>query len=253
MAAGSQPNPPPSPRPVEPRLAFRSALGRYKASRLAAIRLAQGLMPSADRIRPAGTAEEITEHLDQPAAVEALVGRLPIGSRLALSVFAVTEASAMPAAGLAHALEILGADPVESLVRLLELGLLAIEPIAELGPVDDFAEALEHLGRSPIQVRPHPSVPRAIRAVRPEGQPPSAGGPVGQVRESDGLEPVLRLGALWQRAVAEPIRQTQQGLLYKRDRDRVAEDPVLAGPIADAMASLPDLAALWLALGAGSG
>lgn len=248
MAAGSQPNPPPSPRPVEPRLAFRAALLRYKASRLAAIRLAQGLMPSADRIRPAGTAEEIAEHLDQPAAVEALVGRLPIGSRLALSLFAVTEAAVMPAAGLAHALAILGAEPVESLVRLLELGLLAIEPIAEHGPVDDFAALLEQLGRAAIQVRPHPSVPRAIRAVRPEGRPPSAEGPVGQVRESDGLEPVLRMGALWQRALAEPIRQTQQGTLYKRDRDRVLEDPVLAGSIADAMAPLPDLAALWLAL-----
>src|SRR6185312_2571792 len=45
-----------------------------------------------------------------------------------------------------------------------------------------------------------------------------------------------------------PIRQTQQGTLYKRDRDRVVEDPVLAGPIADAMAPLPDLAAFWLAL-----
>ncbi len=169
MATGSQPNPQPSPRPVEPRLAFRSALGRYKASRLAAIRLAQGLSPSADRIRPAGTAEEITEHLDQPAAVEVLVGRLPIGSRLALSLFAVTEASAMPAAGLAHALEILGADPVTSLVRLLELGLLAIEPIAELGPVDDFAAALEHLGRAAIQVRPHPSVPRRSERFGPRG------------------------------------------------------------------------------------
>ena len=36
--------------------------------------------------------------------------------------------------------------------------------------------------------------------------------------------------------------------MYKRDRDRVAEDPVLAGPIADAIAPVPDPAALWLAL-----
>src|SRR5262249_411024 len=56
------------------------------------------------------------------------------------------------------------------------------------------------------------------------------------------------LGALWQRAGAEPIRQTQQGTLYKRDRERVLEDPVLAGPIADAMATLPDLAGFWLSL-----
>ena len=247
MATGSQTTPQPTARPDEPRLSYRSALARYKGSRLAAIRLAQGLMPSADRLRPAGSAEEITEHLDQPAAVEALAARLPIGSRLALSLFVVTEATAMPAAGLAHALEILGADPAASIVRLLELGLLAIEPNADLGPVDDFAAAMERMGPARIQLRVHPSVPRAIRAVRPEGRLPATGGPIGQVRESDGLEPILRLGALWQRAGAEPIRQTQQGALYKRDRDRIEEDPVLAGPVADALVSLPDPAALWLA------
>jgi hypothetical protein len=249
MATGSQPPTQPSARPDEPRLSYRSALARYKGSRLAAIRLAQGLTPSADRLRPAGNAEEITEHLDQPAAVEALAARLPIGSRLAVSLFAVTEATAMPAAGLAHALGILGADANASIVRLLELGLLAIEPNAELGPVDDFASALEHRGPARIQVRVHPSVPRAIRSVRPDGRLPTTEAPIGQVRESDGLEPILRLGALWQRAGAEPIRQTQQGALYKRDRERVAEDPVLAGPVADALSPLPDPAALWLALG----
>ncbi len=249
MATGSQIQTQPAARPEEPRLAYRSALARYKGSRLAAIRLAQGLVPSADRLRPAGNAEEITEHLDQPAAVEALAARLPIGSRLAVSLFAVTEATAMPAAGLVHALGILGAEANASIVRLLELGLLAIEPNAELGPVDDFAVAMEHRGPTRVQVRVHPAVPRAIRAVRPEGALPMAEGPIGQVRETDGLEPILRLGAIWQRAGAEPLRQTQQGTLYKRDRERVAEDPVLAGPIADAMAPLPDPAALWLALG----
>jgi hypothetical protein len=249
MATAMQPNPPPSPRPSDPRLAFRMAMGRYKASRLAAIRLAQGLSPSADRIRPAGTAEELTEHLDQPAAVAALAARLPAGSRLALSLLAVTEATVMPAAGLSHALEVLGADPATSLVHLLDLGLLAIEPCTELGPVDDFAMALERAVPARIQVLAHPSVLRAVRAVRPEGKAPTADGPIGQVRESDGLEPILRLGALWQRAGAEPIRQTQQGPLYKRDQERILEDPVLAGPIADAIAPLPDLAALWLALG----
>ncbi len=104
------------------------------------------------------------------------------------------------------------------------------------------------MGPARLRVRIHPSVPRAVRAVRPEARPPAVAGPVGEVRESDGLEPILRLGALWQRAGAEPIRQTQQGTLYKRDRDRVEEDPVLAGPIADAMATAPDPAALWLAL-----
>jgi hypothetical protein len=73
------------------------------------------------------------------------------------------------------------------------------------------------------------------------------------VREADGLEPVLRLAALWQRVEEVPLRQTQQGVLYKRDRERLEDDPVLAGPIADGFEPLPDMAALWLALGHGVG
>ncbi|MGP0066575.1 MAG: helicase-associated domain-containing protein [Isosphaeraceae bacterium] len=248
MAVASQSPPPSSPPPDEPRQAYRWALGRYKAARLAAIRLAQGLAPDGDRIRPAGTAEEITEHLDHPAAVEALAARVPIGSRLALSLFAVTETTSMPMAGLAHALAALGAEPIEALVRLLDLGLLAIEPNAELGPIDDFTSALKRGGSVPMRVRVHPTVPHAVRIVRPEGGLPTAPGSVVQVRESDGLEPILRLGAIWQRAGAEPLRQTQQGTLYKRDRERVEDDPVLAGAVTDAIVPLPHPAAFWMAL-----
>ena len=84
----------------------------------------------------------------------------------------------------------------------------------------------------------HPAVPQGVRTARPEGGLPTVAGPVSQIRESDGLEPILRLGALWQRVGAEPLRQTHQGTLYKRDRDRVAEDPVLACPVADALEPL---------------
>src|SRR5262249_19048920 len=70
---------------TESRLAFRAALGRYKPSRLAAIRLAQGGGPGTQEIRPAASADEITAYLDQPAAVEAIAARLSIGPRLALS------------------------------------------------------------------------------------------------------------------------------------------------------------------------
>src|SRR5437764_1226100 len=79
----------------------------------------------------------------EPAAVEAMAARVPIGSRLALSLFAVTEARSMSLAGLAHALGILGAEPAAAIVRLLDLGLLAIEPSTEVGPIDDFPTALK--------------------------------------------------------------------------------------------------------------
>jgi Helicase conserved C-terminal domain len=233
---------------AEPRLAFRTALSRYKGGCLAAIRLAQGTLRDGTRIRPVGNADEITEHLDQPSAVETLVARLETGSRLALSLFALTETTSISLAGLAHSLGILGAEPTGSIVKLLELGLLAIEPSAELGPVDDFRAVLERGNPTRIRLRAHPAVTNGVRTARPDVAPPRLAGPVRQVRESDGLEPILRLGALWQRVGAEPLRQTHQGTLYKRDRDRLTEDPVLACSIADALKPLARLPELWLEL-----
>ena len=77
----------------EPRHAFRAALGRYKGARLAAIRLAQGASPDGFRIRPSGNADEITEHLDNPVALEGLCARLSPGSRLALSLYGLTDST----------------------------------------------------------------------------------------------------------------------------------------------------------------
>jgi Helicase conserved C-terminal domain len=236
------------PAGAEPRLAFRTALSRYKGPRLAAIRLAQGAAPGGVRIRPLGNADEITEHLDQPAAVDALVARLDTGSRMALSLFNLIETTSISLAGLVHALGILAVEPIEAILKLLELGLLAIEPSAEFGPVDDFRVMLERSGSSRLRLRAHPAVINGVRPSAPDVAPPRAAGPIRQIRESDGLEPILRLGALWQRAGSEPLRQTHQGTLYKRDRDRLTEDPVLACPVSDALKPLDRLPDLWLEL-----
>jgi len=45
---------------------------------------------------------------------------------------------------------------------------------------------------------------------------------------------------------AELLRQTNQGTLYKRDRDRLADDPVLLDPIADAFKPIARSPDLWL-------
>ncbi len=102
-------------------------------------------------------------------------------------------------------------------------------------------------------LRAHPAVLAAARTVLPAGSQLTPAGPVGLIREADGLEPILRLAALWQRVDEVPLRQTQQGTLYKRDRERLEDDPVLAGPMSDGLEPLPDMAALWLALGCGVG
>jgi hypothetical protein len=233
---------------AEPRQLFRAALSRYKGPRLAAIRLAQGAQPHAARIRPIEDADEITEFLDRPDTAASLLARLPIRSRLALCIFELTDRTSIPLVGLSHALTILGIEPNSAIIGLLDLGLLAIDLGAPFGSIDEFVLALECGRFMATWLRVHPSIGRGVRTVHPEVALLGAAGPVSHVRESDGLEPILRLAALWQRVRAEPMRQTHQGALYKRDRDRLTDDPVLAGPIADALKPIPDLSALWLGL-----
>jgi hypothetical protein len=231
-----------------PRQAFRAALLRYKGTRLAAIRQAQGANVHAGLIRPAEKADEIAEHLDGPSAVDRLLARLPAGSRLALSLVGLTERTTVPLAALAHALRMLGMQSEAAIMGLLEFGLVALDLGPQHGLIDQLPVALESGRIEAARLRIHPSVLRAMKTVRPSSALPTATDAVSQIREADGLEPILRLGALWQRVRGEPLRQTLDGKLYKRDRDRLGGDPVLAGPIADTLQPLPDPYALWLGL-----
>ncbi len=180
--------------------------------------------------------------------MQALIGRLNGASRLALSLYGLTEATMLSMAGVAHALRVLGADPLAAVLPLLELGLLAVAHEQDSGLVDEFAAVLESGELWRVWLRVHPAVPKSVRIARPQDMLPRASGEIGQIREPDWLEATLRLAALWQRVGAEPLRQTQQGVLYKRDRDRIDLDPVLAAPIADSFIPLPDSPSLWLAL-----
>jgi hypothetical protein len=67
-------------------------------------------------------------------------------------------------------------------------------------------------------------------------------------QESDGLEWLLRLGVLWQQVSAGPLRRTQQGGFFKRDLERLEQDPLLNGPAIDRLVDVPDLGFLLAAL-----
>ncbi len=60
-------------------------------------------------------------------------------------------------------------------------------------------------------------------------------------QESDGLEWLLRMAVLWQQTNATPLRRTQQGDFFKRDLERLGQDPLLSGPPADRLVDVPDL------------
>lgn len=235
----SEPSPdlatPPEPEPAAADR-YRAALSRLSGAQLVAILQNLG---SYDRsTRPSELAGAIYEKLDDGRYVEGLIARLDYASRLALGLFAISDSSAWPLSGLAHALAALGVSSESAASEGLGLGLLV--------------SAREGEPASTVLVA-HPIVLSAARTVLPEGDPPPEAGPIRQVRESDGLEPILRLAALWQRVDEAALRRTQQGALYKRDRERIEDDPVLVGPIADALEPLPDMGMLWLALARGVG
>ena len=119
-----------------------------------------------------------------------------------------------------------------------------VEPLTELDQISDEPPSIDDSTESdpPMEA----VEPIEIEPVYEDLMP--LAGSVRQVRESDGLEPILRLAAAWQRIDEGAIRQTQQGTYFKRDRERLEDDLVLAGPIADAIEPLPDMPLLWVAL-----
>src|SRR5262249_46459483 len=95
----------------------------------------------------------------------------------------------------------------------------------------------------------HPAI--AARAIGEDlalPECPSRSLPSAQPLEADGLEWSLRMSVVWQRLAATSLRQTQQGDLFKRDLERLREDPLLASPPAQALVEVPDQPLLAFAL-----
>src|SRR5205807_1952883 len=127
-------------------------------------------------------------------------------------------------------------------------------PEAGSAKLKDFDRWLGQLSGPAGAVFAHPTV--AARALGEDlGLPQcpsrkSAGGPL---HEADGLEWPLRLAALWQLVSAAPMRRTQQGEFFKRDLDRLLQDPLLNAPPVENLAELPDSGLLAVALAQAEG
>ena len=141
--------PAPDAASAEPRLAFRAALGRYKGSRLAAIRLAQGAAPNDARIRPSGSAGGDHRASRSSGCGCGLNRAGPRWLAPRLDAFRNHGIEVVLALRALACTSILGTDPKAAILKLLELGLLAIEPGAGLAAAEDWEEAVAH----PIDVR----------------------------------------------------------------------------------------------------
>jgi hypothetical protein len=238
------PGPPIEP-PDPPLIAYQTALKRYDGSKLVEIHAALGGADLGGK--PTRLPEAIAERLGSSRVAERLVANLNHGPRVALGLFALTEKHAWPGLGIALGLHLLGIPYAPAVRRLLELGLVSAKVGEMFEPVVDYERTIGSQFAI-TTLNAHPAALNAARTILPEGDAPPEAGPVRQVRESDGLEPILRLAAVWQRIEEAPIRQTQQGTFFKRDRERLEDDPVLVGAITDAIEPLPDMALLWIAL-----
>ena len=100
----------------------------------------------------------------------------------------------------------------------------------------------------------HPEVAaRALGADLGLPELPAVTVPSIPISEADGLEWPLRLAVLWQLVVAGPLRRTQGGTFFKRDLDRLQQDPLLNSPPAESLVDLPDLTLLVVAFAEAQG
>lgn len=228
---------------ADPRFVFRTLLARLPFPTLRSI--AAEREHESEAMRSSTLAAELTEMLDDPISSTAIRKGLSDADRLTLGLFGLTESRSWPLAGLRHATAALGlgGEVVDGLIRR---GLLVLEAPLEAPGVD--ASTLSAESASLAEVWPHPGLVHVGKLRVPADPPLATVANFVQVRESDGLEAILRLGALWQRTGAGPLRRTQQGVLYKRDRERIEEDGVLAAPLDDALVELPALPTLWMGL-----
>ncbi len=229
---------------ADPRFVFRTLLGRLPMAALRAAAEAGGLQSQATRAPT--LAGELTDRLDDPLGLREVRRGLSDADRTALGLFGLTETRSWSLAGLRLALAALAVDADATIAGLIGRGLMALEAPFELRSIDPAALAASETAGD-VEVWAHPSLTREGR-LPIVAAAPAAAGPVSQIRESDGLEPVVRLAALWQRAGTGPLRRTLQGALYKRDRERIEEGGLLAAAGDDAPVDLPDLPALWLGL-----
>lgn len=222
---------------------------------------------SAKLVKPRGQwpVEELIERCVAAAGNAAVIDRRledldPACRRL----LALIGHSRQPRWKLGNLLELLAAlghvEGPRPVFTLFEAGLLypdlttsaapAPTPTADRMPrLKNFEQWLGQASATGFTVFAHPLV--VARALKEDlGLPecPGATAANGAVHEADGLEWLLRAAIVWQQVAAAPMRRTQQGGFFKRDLERLRDDPLLNSPPPEGLVELPDTGLLAIAL-----
>lgn len=157
-----------------------------------------------------------------------------------------------------HATRLLAAcdipSPYRTLQELLTTGLLCMRPARDGDALARFeiADGLPREALPSIAIAA-PILGQDLGLAAPV--PPLTGieAPTKGWREADGWELPVRLALFWRIAARAPIKRTQQNLLFKRDRERIVKDPLLASSMQDSQVPLEDLGMLVYDLAARQG
>jgi len=146
-------------------------------------------------------------------------------------------------------------DGLGPVVALLEAGLLYPDLPTRVDCLKSFDLWLGHTAGMPPAVFAPPDI--TARAMCLGVSFPACPGAVvldkPTVHETDGLDLLLRVAALWQKVHALPLRRTQTAGFFKRDRDRLQTDPMLNAVAPDGLAEVQDPALLAVVLAASHG
>lgn len=208
--------------------------------------------------------EELIERglaaLDNVVVLDRRLRDLPPGCRRLLALMGHARRTTWKVGRLVEMLTVLGEEDGLAPVRdLLESGILlpdlpAAAATATPGRLKDFETWVATAAAPMVQAVPL-AVERALamdhglfeRMREDLGERPPLPSPSGP-QEADGLDWLLRLALLRQKIDEAPLRRTQQGILFKRDLDRLLQDPLLNAPPPDLPVAFPDPALFVVSL-----
>lgn len=143
-------------------------------------------------------------------------------------------------------------EPFTALRTLLEQGLLFLRHVDASREVTRFDNPLVTATEATGFVSVARPAWTAIGEHLPQ-QPSIPGKRGSNWQAADGWELPLRLAVLWRMAARLPVRRTQANLLFKRDRERICADSLLAAPMLGAKAAIAEPGQLVFALAAANG
>lgn len=199
---------------------------------------------TADEIR-----ERVIEALDDPISIDRVLKSLHPSARRLLAIIAFSGTFEWSLQSLVDLLPVVGfTGGIGPIRELLDAGLV-YPKLDSTVPLETFDSWIAKAATEPLSLYAVPLVTERCRQ-----EPLDLDAPTGDKATratpatSDGLEWPLRLFIVWQIVHGNPLRLTQAGSYFKRDLDRLRDNPLLGTQPAESPIPIADPAMLTVEL-----